>query len=216
MANACAGFCILFLMFFFRVGTIVICAIIYVYVHLNHILFRVIFWTSQIYRCLLFLRITPLPIRKTANTFLSLFLRSPRLQIYENLGMTPYDVLYDALAIHWVAGKSGGVVVSYCHVFFSCSCRPPVLPEKWHAFFEMRNKARYVHTQAEATTATAISEKKMPFILQRKGINRRLPGIFCLGRNCPAPFLLGCCSACVLSHAWCALLLLFIYFSPET
>ncbi|CBJ33028.1 Hypothetical Protein RRSL_02205 [Ectocarpus siliculosus] len=32
-------------------------------------------------------------------------------EIYENLGMTPYDVLYDALSIHWVAGKSGGVVV---------------------------------------------------------------------------------------------------------
>lgn len=33
-------------------------------------------------------------------------------QVYENLGMTPYDVLFDSLSAHWVAGKSGGVVVS--------------------------------------------------------------------------------------------------------
>lgn len=27
--------------------------------------------------------------------------------------MTPYDVLMDSLALHWVAGKSGGTVVSF-------------------------------------------------------------------------------------------------------
>ncbi|CAN0120597.1 unnamed protein product [Pylaiella littoralis] len=31
-------------------------------------------------------------------------------EVYKNLGMTPYDVLTDSLALHWVAGKSGGIV----------------------------------------------------------------------------------------------------------
>eukprot|EP00903_Cladosiphon_okamuranus_P013777 g12823.t1 len=31
-------------------------------------------------------------------------------EVYENLGMTPYDVLKDCLSAHWIAGKSGGTV----------------------------------------------------------------------------------------------------------
>ncbi|CAM9678592.1 unnamed protein product [Ectocarpus sp. 12 AP-2014] len=32
-------------------------------------------------------------------------------EVYENLGMTPYDVLMDTLSLHWVAQSSGGVIV---------------------------------------------------------------------------------------------------------
>lgn len=41
-------------------------------------------------------------------------------QLYENLGMSPYDVLKDCLSAHWIAGKSGGVVVSIPTVTVSC------------------------------------------------------------------------------------------------
>ena len=36
-------------------------------------------------------------------------------QVYQNLGMTPYDVLFDCLSAHWIAGKSAGIVVSIPH-----------------------------------------------------------------------------------------------------
>ncbi|CAN0067281.1 unnamed protein product, partial [Ectocarpus fasciculatus] len=32
-------------------------------------------------------------------------------EVYENLGMTPYDVLMDTLALHWIAQGAGGTIV---------------------------------------------------------------------------------------------------------
>ncbi|CAM9656056.1 unnamed protein product [Scytosiphon promiscuus] len=32
-------------------------------------------------------------------------------EVYENLGMKPYDVLMDCLSLHWISGKTGGIIV---------------------------------------------------------------------------------------------------------